>query len=122
MLIFPSSGGFFACCRPGVPYCLLDVPCCPGEIYLSNRKAIYTAPEIPDITGTSQIAAVLDIEPKKLKKIVVHEEHCKVLCLLPSGGSILSPGCPLLPPGQRPEERLPVPGLLPLGGAGRNTM
>ncbi len=49
----------------------------PGEIYLSNRKAIYTAPEIPDITGTSQIAAVLDIEPKKLKKIVVHEEHCK---------------------------------------------
>ncbi len=49
----------------------------PGEIYLSNGKAIYTAPEIPDITGTSQIAAVLDIDPKKLKKLVVPEERCK---------------------------------------------
>lgn len=49
----------------------------PGEIYLSNGKAIYTAPEIPDITGTSQIAAVLDIDPKKLKKIVVQEERCE---------------------------------------------
>ena len=49
----------------------------PGEIYLSNGKAIYTAPEIPDITGTSQIAAVLDIDPKKLKKLVVLEERCK---------------------------------------------
>jgi hypothetical protein len=30
----------------------------PGEIYLSNRKAIYTAPEIPDITGTSPGSAL----------------------------------------------------------------
>lgn len=48
----------------------------PGEIYQSNGKAIYTAPEIPDITGMSQIAAVLDIDPKKLKKLVVQEERC----------------------------------------------
>lgn len=49
----------------------------PGEIYLSNGKAIYTAPEIPDITGMSQIAAVLDIDSKKLKKLFVKEDHCK---------------------------------------------
>lgn len=49
----------------------------PGEIYLSTGRSIYKAPELPDITGIPQIAAVLDIEPKKLKKIVVQEEHCK---------------------------------------------
>lgn len=49
----------------------------PGEIYLSNGSAIYTAPEIPDITGISQIAAVLDVEPKKLKKIHTEEYHCE---------------------------------------------
>lgn len=58
----------------------------PGEIYLSNGKAIYTAPEIPDITGMSQIAAVLDIDPEKLKKLVVLEERCKDRAVI--GGNI----------------------------------
>ena len=49
----------------------------PGEIYLGTGASIYKAPELPDITGTSQIAAVLDVDPKKLKKIVVKEERCK---------------------------------------------
>lgn len=49
----------------------------PGEIYLSTGHSIYKASEIPDISGISQIAAVLDIEPEKLKKIHIEEEHCK---------------------------------------------
>lgn len=36
----------------------------PGEIYLSTGYSIYKATEFPDITGVSQIAAVLDIEPR----------------------------------------------------------
>lgn len=48
-----------------------------SEIYLSSGASIYKASEFPDITGKSQIAAVLDIEPKKLKKIRIEEEHCK---------------------------------------------
>ena len=44
---------------------------------MSNGNAIYVASEIPDITGASQIAAVLDIEQKKLKKIHIKEERCK---------------------------------------------
>lgn len=49
----------------------------PGEIYLSAGNSIYKASEFPNITGTAQIAAVLDIEPKKLKKIRIDEEHSK---------------------------------------------
>lgn len=49
----------------------------PGEIYLSTGYSIYKAPELPDITGMSQIAAVLDVEPKKLKKIHIEEYYCK---------------------------------------------
>lgn len=49
----------------------------PGEIYLSTGYSIYKAPELPDITGMSQIAAVLDVEPKKLKKIHIEEYCCK---------------------------------------------
>lgn len=45
------------------------------EIYLSNGYGIYKAAGIPDITGKSQIAAVLDIEPKKLKKIMISEDY-----------------------------------------------
>lgn len=48
----------------------------PGEIYLSTGYSIYKATEFPDITGVSQIAAVLDIEPKKLKKIHIEERRC----------------------------------------------
>ncbi len=44
-----------------------------GEIYLSNGNAIYKASELPNMNGKSQIAAVLDIEPKKLKKITIME-------------------------------------------------
>lgn len=43
----------------------------PSEVYLSSGHSIYKAHEFPDITGRSQIAAVLDIEPKKLKKIQI---------------------------------------------------
>lgn len=49
----------------------------PSEVYLSSGHSIYKAQEFPDITGRSQIAAVLDIEPKKLKKIQIEEERCK---------------------------------------------
>lgn len=49
----------------------------PGEIYLSTGYSIYKAPELPDITGMSQIAAVLDVDPKKLKKIHIEEYHCE---------------------------------------------
>lgn len=48
----------------------------PSEVYLSSGYSIYKASEFPDITGKSQIAAVLDIEPKKLKKIRIEEERC----------------------------------------------
>lgn len=48
----------------------------PSEVYLSSGYSIYKASEFPDITGKSQIAAVLDIEPKKLKKIHIEEKHC----------------------------------------------
>lgn len=48
----------------------------PSEVYLSSGYSIYKASEFPDITGNSQIAAVLDIEPKKLKKIHIEEKHC----------------------------------------------
>lgn len=47
----------------------------PSEVYLSSGYSIYKASEFPDITGKSQIAAVLDIEPKKLKKIHIEEKH-----------------------------------------------
>lgn len=46
-----------------------------GAIYLSNGHGIYEAPGFPDITGVSQIAAVLDMDPKKLQKIHVEERH-----------------------------------------------
>lgn len=49
----------------------------PGEIYLGTGYSIYKAPELPDITGMSQIAAVLDVDPKKLKKIHIEEYHCE---------------------------------------------
>lgn len=49
----------------------------PGEIYLSTGHSIYKASEFPELTGASQIAAVLDIEPKKLKKIHINEERCQ---------------------------------------------
>ena len=48
-----------------------------NEIYLSTGASIYKASEFPEITGSAQIAAVLDIEPKKLKKIVIEEVHSK---------------------------------------------
>ena len=48
----------------------------PNEIYLSTGHSIYKAPGIPDITGISQIAAVLDMSPEKLKKIYVEERYC----------------------------------------------
>lgn len=49
----------------------------PSGIYLSTGHSIYSAEELPDITGKYQIAAVLDIEPKKLKKIHIEEESCE---------------------------------------------
>lgn len=49
----------------------------PSEVYLSAGNGIYKASELPNITGTAQIAAVLDIEPKKVKKIRITEEQSK---------------------------------------------
>lgn len=49
----------------------------PTEVYLSAGESIYKASEFPNISGTAQIAAVLDIEPKKLKKIRITEEQSK---------------------------------------------
>ena len=48
----------------------------PSEIYLSTGHSIYKAAEIPDITGIPQIAAVLDMNPEKLKKIYTDERYC----------------------------------------------
>lgn len=49
----------------------------PGEIYLGTGASIYKAPEIPNMTGDSQIAAVLDIDHKKMKKIHLEEKYCE---------------------------------------------
>ncbi len=49
----------------------------PGEIYLGTGASIYKAPEIPNMTGDSQIAAVLDIDHKKMKKIHLEEKFCE---------------------------------------------
>ena len=47
----------------------------PDEIYLGTGASIYRAEGIPDMSGREQIGAVLDIEPKKLKKIQIEEKH-----------------------------------------------
>lgn len=49
----------------------------PDEAYLATDGSIYKAEGIPNMSGRDQIGAVLDIEPKKLKKIHIQEEHSK---------------------------------------------
>lgn len=49
----------------------------PDEIYLGTGASIYKAEGIPDMSGREQIGAVLDIEPKKLKKIQIEEKHSR---------------------------------------------
>lgn len=49
----------------------------PDEIYLGTASSIYKAEGIPDMSGREQIGAVLDIEPKKLKKIQIEEKHSR---------------------------------------------
>ena len=49
----------------------------PDEIYLGTASSIYKAEGIPDMSGREQIGAVLDIEPKKLKKIKIEEKHSR---------------------------------------------
>ncbi|MBD5529713.1 MAG: hypothetical protein HDR02_15120 [Lachnospiraceae bacterium] len=47
----------------------------PDGIYLGTGASIYKAEGIPDMSGREQIGAVLDIEPKKLKKIKIEERR-----------------------------------------------
>ena len=46
----------------------------PEGIYLGTDGSIYKAEGIPDMNGLAQIGAVLDIEPKKMEKIIIRDE------------------------------------------------